>query len=75
MGALHALADAKVDVPGEVAVTGFDDIPAASQFIPPLTTIHQPFAEMVQQAFQAVIEPSRPTTVLSKGKLITRQTA
>ena len=75
MGSLHALANAKVDVPGAVAVTGFDDIPAASQFIPPLTTIHQPFAEMVQQAFQAVIEPSRPTTVLSKGKLITRQTA
>ena len=75
IGALHALSDAGVDVPGKVAVTGFDDIPAASQFIPPLTTIHQPFAEMVQRAFQAIIDPYRPATVLSKGKLVARQTA
>lgn len=75
MGALHALADAGIEVPGEVAVTGFDDIPAASQFIPPLTTIHQPLAEMVQRAFQAIIEPSHSTTVFSKGKLVARQTA
>jgi DNA-binding LacI/PurR family transcriptional regulator len=75
MGALHALSDAGIDVPGKVAVTGFDDIPAASQFIPPLTTIHQPFEEMVQRAFEAVIESSRPTTVFSKGTLVARQTA
>jgi LacI family transcriptional regulator len=75
MGALHALFDAGINVPEEVAVTGFDDIPAASQFIPPLTTIHQPLEEMVQRAFQAVIEPSSATAVFSKGKLVVRQTA
>ncbi len=74
MGALHALDDAGIDVPGQVAVTGFDDIPSASQFIPPLSTVHQPFAEMVQLAFQAIIEPSRPQVFFSPGKFIVRGT-
>jgi len=74
MGALHALDDAGIDVPGQVAVTGFDDIPAASQFIPPLSTVHQPFAEMVQQAFQAIMEPSRPQAILFPGELVVRRT-
>jgi len=74
MGALHALDDAGVDVPGQVAVTGFDDIPSASQFIPPLTTVHQPFAKMVQQAFQAIIESLPPQKVCFPGKLIPRET-
>jgi len=74
MGALHALDDAGVDVPGQIAVTGFDDIPSASQFIPPLTTVHQPFAKMVQQAFQAIIESPPPQKVCFPGKLIPRET-
>ena len=41
IGALRALQDAGVDVPRQVAVTGFDDIPAASVTSPPLTTVMQ----------------------------------
>ncbi len=41
IGALRALADAGLDVPRQVAVTGFDDIPAASLTQPPLTTVMQ----------------------------------
>lgn len=75
MGALHALADAGIDVPGQVAVSGFDDIPAAEQFIPPLTTLHQPIAEMVRAAFLNVIEPSDPGCFAFEGSLVVRQTA
>ncbi len=75
MGALHALADAGVDVPGQLAVTGFDDIPFASQFIPPLTTFRQPLAEMVRLAFQSIIEPRPPQTVYFPGTFIPRETA
>lgn len=75
MGALHALADAGIAVPGRIAVTGFDDIPAAAQFIPPLTTIQQPLVEMVNQAFHAIVEPPRPQRVLVRGKFIARKTA
>jgi DNA-binding LacI/PurR family transcriptional regulator len=41
LGAMHALRDLGVSIPAEVAVVGFDDIPAASLANPPLTTIMQ----------------------------------
>lgn len=41
IGAMHALTDANFSVPGDVALVGFDDIPAASQMNPPLTTLMQ----------------------------------
>ncbi|QGP80390.1 LacI family DNA-binding transcriptional regulator [Sphingobium sp. CAP-1] len=41
IGALRALAEAGMSVPDDVAIVGFDDIPAASLTNPPLTTIMQ----------------------------------
>ena len=41
MGALHALHDHHINVPSEVSVVGFDDIPAASMVNPSLTTVAQ----------------------------------
>ena len=41
IGAMRALAEAGRSVPGDVAVMGFDDIPAASLTSPPLTTVQQ----------------------------------
>jgi DNA-binding LacI/PurR family transcriptional regulator len=41
IGALRALQERGIDVPGVVSVVGFDDIPAASLTNPPLTTVMQ----------------------------------
>jgi DNA-binding LacI/PurR family transcriptional regulator len=41
IGALRALQEHGIDVPGKVSVVGFDDIPAASLSNPPLTTVMQ----------------------------------
>ncbi|HEX9706293.1 MAG TPA: LacI family DNA-binding transcriptional regulator [Steroidobacteraceae bacterium] len=41
MGAIHALQDRGLTVPNDVAVIGFDDIAAAADFNPPLTTVRQ----------------------------------
>ena len=41
LGAMHALQEQGIEVPGAVAVIGFDDIPAAGLANPPLTTIAQ----------------------------------
>ena len=41
IGAMRGLKGAGLAVPGDVAVVGFDDIPAASQANPPLTTVMQ----------------------------------
>ncbi|MFC6622105.1 LacI family DNA-binding transcriptional regulator [Novosphingobium panipatense] len=41
IGAMRALAEAGLSIPGDVAVMGFDDLPAASMTNPPLTTMMQ----------------------------------
>lgn len=46
IGALDAAHEKGLSVPGDVAVTGFDDIEAASLVTPPLTTVHNPAFEI-----------------------------
>lgn len=41
MGAIKALQASGVKVPADVAVMGFDDIPIAPFYTPPLTTVRQ----------------------------------
>jgi LacI family transcriptional regulator len=54
LGVMHALALHGIDVPGEVAVTGFDDIPVARHLRPQLTTIRQPIQELGATAFEVL---------------------
>jgi DNA-binding LacI/PurR family transcriptional regulator len=46
IGAMHALNEAGLNVPKDVSVVGFDDIPLASYFTPPLTTIRQDLTQI-----------------------------
>jgi LacI family transcriptional regulator len=50
LGVIAALAESGVQVPGDVAVTGFDDIGFAAVSAPPLTTLRQPADAMVAEA-------------------------
>ncbi len=52
LGVLHALLRSGVSVPGQVAVTGFDDTPMARHVQPPLTTVRQPIGELGETAFE-----------------------
>jgi LacI family transcriptional regulator len=54
IGVLHALAQHRIDVPGQVAVTGFDDIPVARHLSPRLTSVRQPIQDLGATAFEAV---------------------
>ncbi len=54
LGVIHELARRGIDVPGEVAVTGFDDIPVARHLRPRLTTVRQPIQELGATAFEVL---------------------
>jgi LacI family transcriptional regulator len=54
IGVMHALAENGIDVPGDVAVTGFDDIPVTRHFRPQLTTVRQPILELGETAFDVL---------------------
>ncbi len=46
LGLMHAVRDAGLEIPRDVSIIGFDDIPEAAHFWPPLTTVRQDFAEL-----------------------------
>jgi LacI family repressor for deo operon, udp, cdd, tsx, nupC, and nupG len=78
IGALRALREAGVQVPGDVSVIGFDDMPLASYFDPPLTTIRQDTFTMGQKAahllMKAVEQPGNPSQHLRMpGELVIRR--
>ena len=56
LGVLRAMHEAGRDVPGEVSIVGFDDIPEAQFFTPPLTTVHQDFNEVGRQSLLLLLE-------------------
>ncbi|MBI3745548.1 MAG: LacI family DNA-binding transcriptional regulator [Chloroflexi bacterium] len=56
LGAIGALREAGLRVPEDVSVVGFDDIPLAAYFDPPLTTIHLPATELGLAAGRALLD-------------------
>lgn len=78
MHTVRALADQGLDVPGQISVTGFDDLPLAEQTIPRLTTISQSIATgartMVQLLFDR-IAGNHTDAVVMPPLLVRRDTA
>jgi LacI family transcriptional regulator, galactose operon repressor len=82
LGAIGALRDAGRRVPEDVSIVGFDDIPLAAYFDPPLTTVHLPAYELGQAAGRALLErvadratPHRtllPTELIVRGSTTSR---
>lgn len=54
-GALRSLHSARMRVPEDVAVVGFDDVPLAAVTGPGLTTVHQPLREMGMAAARMLL--------------------
>lgn len=55
MGALLALYESGHQVPEDVAVVGFDGLPASQYTVPPLTTVRQPVYEKGKQAAERLL--------------------
>lgn len=58
VGAMNALYDAGLSVPGDVSVLGFDDLPLAQSVRPRLTTIRQPIQKIVTSTLDLFTEQS-----------------
>lgn len=52
LGAIRALREAGLRVPHDVSIVGFDDVPEAAYFDPPLTTVKQDFRALGQQSIE-----------------------
>lgn len=77
VGAIHALRGEGYRVPQDVSVMGFDDIPLASYFDPPLTTIRQPLVASGERAadllIQTIQHPERRCEhILTRPRLVER---
>jgi DNA-binding LacI/PurR family transcriptional regulator len=55
LGVLRALAEWGVEVPGRVSVVGFDDVPDAAHFSPPLTTVRPDYAAIGRAALELLL--------------------
>jgi DNA-binding LacI/PurR family transcriptional regulator len=66
LGFLRALHEAGRSVPGDVAVAGFDDVPEAAYFTPPLTTVRQDFLEVGRLSFHLLIDEIESGTRTTK---------
>ncbi|MFC9643235.1 LacI family DNA-binding transcriptional regulator [Streptomyces mirabilis] len=54
-GALRAIADAGLRVPQDISVVGYNDIPLAEDFNPPLTTVRTPAEELGRAAVRIAL--------------------
>jgi DNA-binding LacI/PurR family transcriptional regulator len=56
LGLLRALVEAGIEVPGQISVAGFDDVPEAEFYCPPLTTVRQDFAEVGRRSLGLLLD-------------------
>jgi DNA-binding LacI/PurR family transcriptional regulator len=78
IGAMRALREAGRQVPGDVAITGFDDISWAAFNEPPLTTVHIYLEEVGRSAAQRLVELMKgnsqvPMSISLATRLVVRQ--
>ncbi|MGH9606418.1 MAG: LacI family DNA-binding transcriptional regulator [Terracidiphilus sp.] len=79
IGAIRALKDAGLAVPGDVSVVGFDDILSAAYSTPSLTTVRQPLLEMGKRGAQVLLEriadreKAFPSEIVMAPELVIRE--
>ncbi len=56
LGAIRALNDQGLSIPGDVSVFGFDGLPLGEYFVPRLTTVDQPGPAMARRSVELLLE-------------------
>jgi DNA-binding LacI/PurR family transcriptional regulator len=81
IGLMGLARERQIQVPGSLAVVGFDDIPLAAYVQPPLTTIAQPKVEMGRLAMEMLLDlvrsedpaGARRSDAVVQGRLVVRE--
>ncbi|RMF45283.1 MAG: LacI family transcriptional regulator, partial [Anaerolineae bacterium] len=78
LGVLRAARELKLRVPEELAVIGVDDMPLASYFDPPLSTMRQDMQQIGRRAADLLLktingEQTRPENILIPAELVVRE--
>jgi LacI family transcriptional regulator len=73
VGAMQAAREEGRRVPDDIAVVGFDDVPAAAHAEPPLTTVRQPLREMGATAAQMLLDHFAGTPMYQAPNIIPTQ--
>jgi DNA-binding LacI/PurR family transcriptional regulator len=77
LGALQTIHERGLDIPGQIAIVGFDDMPWAASLRPPLTAVAQPAYEVGAAAARLLLErlrePDRPIRhIVLETRLVVR---
>lgn len=67
LGVYRAARELGLRIPHDLSVVGFDDVPAVAWMDPPLTTVHQPLAEMATAATELALALGRGEQVAQVG--------
>jgi DNA-binding LacI/PurR family transcriptional regulator len=77
LGVLRALHERGRSIPREISIVGFDDIPEAQYFTPPLTTVRQDFGEMGRSSLRLLLDLMRndqpPSRLTIAPELVVRR--
>ncbi|MEU8612276.1 LacI family DNA-binding transcriptional regulator [Actinoplanes sp. NPDC048791] len=74
LGVRRALHEAGREVPGEVSIVGFDDVPGAAYWTPALTTVRMDFVALGHASLAALVAgESGPEPVLPAPHLVVRE--
>lgn len=69
-GAIRAIKEVGLEVPDDIALVSFDDIPAAARYQPPLTTVRQPIHQMGSIAAQTLIDHLESNDTIAPRRII-----
>lgn len=77
LGLLRALSEGGRSVPGDVRVVGFDDVPEAAYYSPPLTTVRQDFLALGRKTFDQLLRlvegEDVPDRAIVRAELVVRE--
>lgn len=79
IGLMHGFRDMGLEIPRDISIVGFDDIPVAAHVWPTLTTVHQDFAGLGRRAvallLQQITDVSQPVQTPPAPRLIARDSS